>query len=165
MSMLFLVLMILFLIGSILYEHFKFKKIKKDFENVPLFNKLEDFGFELEDLKKKNLDKWFSKTVDHFIYHCSFQIINNKITFELLLEFKNRLQNESYGFLYNLKFAKKYKKEKLYLSTFTMSKLYKIKVVNDLPEMEQVMKDFERMTQVMQLEKIKSVPKTFYNYK
>ena len=46
-----------------------------------------------------------------------------------------------------------------------MSKFYKIKVVNDLPEVEQVMKDFERMTQVMQLEKIKSVPKAFYNYK
>ncbi len=165
MGMLFLVLMVMFLISSIIYEHFKLKKIKKNFEHVPLFKKLEDIGFELENSKQKKLDKWFSKIVDEYTYHCSFQVLNNRITLELILEFKNRLKNENYGFVYGLKFARKYKKERLYLTTLTICKLYKIKVVSDLPEVEQVLNDFERMIQIKKIENIKSVPKVFYNYK
>ena len=161
--MTFLIILVIILIASIIYEHKKLNRIKKEFRKANLFEDLVNFGFILSDSSAKNKDtkKWFSKKdeKDEFEYHCSFYIDRGKVDFEIILEMKRRVVNNNDGLIHDFKLSRRYKEKKLHLANNSFIKNYTVKTVTDLPDIKEIMSDFTDMIKILKKENIRTLNK------
>jgi len=161
--LIYLLLFIIPLVASIIYEQKKINRVKKEIEDVTLFDGLINVGFKLSDSnkKKKNEKKWLSKKGenDEFEYHCSFYLDRHKINFEIILEIKRRVINNNDGIIHDIKLSRRYKEKQIHLTGNSFTKFYKIKKVSDLPKVKVIINDFEEMIKILKKENIKTLNK------
>ena len=161
--MIFLIIMVIILIANIIYEQKKLNRIKKEIREVTLFEDLINSGFILSESNTKNEDfkKWLSKKDenDEFEYHCSLNLDRGKINFEIILEIKRRVINNNNGLIHDYKLSRRYKEKGVHLAGNSFIKYYKIKKVNELPKVNEIMNDFNEMIRILKRENIRTINK------
>lgn len=152
-EIIFIVCLVLYVLDNSITSSEK-QKIKKDIEQLTLFEDLKDYGFISDDKEEHLLEKWYLKEDKVFSYNCNFNVGKESITFELIIGFNAILEEKRISLRYQYwDFRKKYKEQNLWLGRNRLVKVYKISQISDLPTAKEINTTFEQMIEVIKSEK------------